>query len=160
MALVKSVLIGLLVLPAAEIATFLLVVALIGWLAAATLFVVTSVAGVALLRRSARSDLDRLRVAIATDGLRAVHLETPGMAAMLAGILLVLPGFITDIVGAALLLPAFRRWASGRFARAAERRRTARRGERVIDLHPNEWQRLPDRRRRSRKSDPGSRQPS
>lgn len=153
MALVKSALIGVLALPVAEIVVFLLVVALIGWLATLTLFFLTSAVGIVLLRRSARSDFDRLRSAVAADGLRAVHLETPGMAPMAAGILLVLPGFITDLLGATLLLPAARRWLGGRFARAAERRRAARRDTRVIDLDPNEWQRLPDRRRRRRKTD-------
>ena len=60
MSLVKWGFIGLLVLPAAELATFLLVAALIGWLAAAMLFVATSVAGVMLLRHSGRDNLDRL----------------------------------------------------------------------------------------------------
>jgi UPF0716 protein FxsA len=151
MVLVKLLLIGLLALPAAEVAAFLLAVALIGWLAAVTLFVVTSMVGIVLLGRSARADLERLRAAVAAEGLRGVHLETPGMATMLAGIMLVLPGFITDVLGAALLLPAFRRWASGRLAHAAERRRTARRDQRIIDLDPAEWQRLPDRHRRRRK---------
>ena len=115
MSLVKWTLIGLLVLPAAELVAFFLVAALIGWLWAAGLFIATSIAGALLLRRFGRADLDRLRTAFARDGIRALHLETPGMATMLGGILLIFPGFITDLLGAALLLPAVRRWAAAKF---------------------------------------------
>ena len=59
MSLVKWTLIGLLVLPAAEFVAFFLVAALIGWLWAAGLFIATSIAGVLLLRRFGRPDLDR-----------------------------------------------------------------------------------------------------
>jgi UPF0716 protein FxsA len=152
MSLVKWAFIGLLVLPAAELATFLLVAALIGWLRTAVLFVATSVVGVLLLRRSGRSNLQRLRAAFAQDGIRAVHLETPGVAAMLGGILLVFPGFITDALGAALLVPPLRRWLAGALARGAEaRRRRQRDAERIIDLEPGEWQQLPDQSRRQRR---------
>src|SRR6516162_9092651 len=106
MSLVKWTLIGLLVLPAAELFAFFLMAALIGWLWAAGLFIATSIVGVLLLRRCGRTDLDRLRTAFARDGIRALHLETPGMATMLGGILLIFPGFITDLLGAALLLRA------------------------------------------------------
>jgi len=147
MSLVKWVFIGLLALPAGEIATFILTAALIGWLGAAVLFVATSLAGLVLLRRSGRGDFDRLRAAVTTHGLRGVHLESPGAAALLGGILLVLPGFITDVLGTALLLPAFRRWLSKRLAAAARRRQDARRGDRVIDLAPDEWRHISDERR-------------
>ena len=151
MSLVKWGFIGLLVLPAAELATFLLVAALIGWLAAAMLFVATSVVGVMLLRHSGRDNLDRLRAAFAQEGFRAVHLETPGVAAMLGGILLVFPGFITDILGAALFLQPARRWLTGLLARSASRRPPQ--DHRIIDLEPSEWRQLPDQKRsRRRKS--------
>src|SRR5262249_59297043 len=88
---------------------------------AAGVFVATSIAGVLLLRRFGRDDLDRLRTAFARDGVRALHLETPGVATMVGGILLIFPGFITDFLGAALLLPAVRRWAVARFAKVARR---------------------------------------
>ena len=151
MSLVKWVFIGLVALPAVEIAAFILVAALIGWLGAAALLVATSVVGLASLRRTGRSDLDRLRAAVTAHGLRGLHLETPGAATMLGGILLILPGFMTDVLGAALFLPAFRRWTSTRLMVAARRRREARRG--VIDLDPAEWHQITDdRRRRRRKS--------
>src|SRR5215468_2385804 len=155
MSLVKWTLIGLLVLPAAELFAFFLMAALIGWLWATGLFIATSIVGVLLLRRFGRADLDRLRTAFARDGIRALHLETPGMATMLGGILLIFPGFITDLLGAALLLPAVRRWAAAKFATRSSRR--APRDDRVIELEPGEWHQIPDRgRRRRRKSKRGA----
>ena len=155
--MVKWTLIGLLVLPAAELLAFLLMAALIGWFWAAGLFIATSVVGVLLLRRFGRADLDRLRTAFARDGIRALHLETPGMATMLAGILLIFPGFITDLLGAALLLPAVRRWAAAKLATFARSSRRTPRDDRVIELEPGEWHQIPDRgRRRPRKSKRGA----
>jgi len=145
MSLVKWGFILLLGLPAAEVVAFLLVAALIGWLAAAGLLVATSLVGVMLLRRSG-GELARFRAALAANGLRAVHLESPGAAALIGGILLVFPGFITDIVGAGLLVPPLRRWAGARLANARGRRR--RRDNRVIDLAPGEWHDIPNRGRR------------
>jgi UPF0716 protein FxsA len=157
MLLVKWAFIGLLVLPAAEIVIFIAVAALIGWLPAAALFIATSVLGVILLRRSGRGDLERFRAAFAQDGIRAVHLESPGVATMLGGILLVFPGFITDIVGVALFLPPLRRWATTMLANAARQRRRGSRDDHVIDLEPGEWQQIPDQtRKRRRKPDDGS----
>jgi UPF0716 protein FxsA len=157
MSLVKWTLIGLLVLPAAELFAFFLMAALIGWFWAAGLFIATSIVGVLLLRRFGRADLDRLRSAFARDGIRALHLETPGMATMLGGILLIFPGFITDLLGAALLLPTVRRWAAARFATFARSSRRTPRDDRVIELEPGEWHQIPDRgRRRRRKSKRGA----
>jgi UPF0716 protein FxsA len=154
MSLLKWTIIGLLVLPAAEVLAFLLVAALIGWLWAAALFVATSVAGLLLLRQSGRADIARVRNAFAQDGVRAMRLETPGMGPVLGGILLVFPGFITDILGAALYLPALRRWAAGKLSARPRRARRRGRDDRIIDLEPGEWRRLPDPRRR-RKSKAG-----
>jgi UPF0716 protein FxsA len=156
MSLVKWTLIGLLVLPAAELFAFFLVAALIGWLWAAGLFIATSIVGALLLRRFGRADLDHLRTAFARDGVRALHLETPGVATMVSGILLIFPGFITDLLGAALLLPAVRRWAAAKFATLARGSRRTPRDDRVIELEPGEWHQIPDRgRRRRRKSKRG-----
>jgi UPF0716 protein FxsA len=157
MSLVKWTLIGLLVLPAAELFAFFLMAALIGWFWAAGLFIATSIVGALLLRRFGRADLDRLRAAFARDGIRALHLETPGMATMLGGILLIFPGFITDLLGAALLLPAVRRWAATKLATFARGSRRTPRDDRVIELEPGEWHQIPDRgRRRRRKSKRGA----
>jgi UPF0716 protein FxsA len=150
MSLVKWIFIGLVVLPAAELIALVLVAALIGWLATIALFVATSAAGLLLLRKSGRADLARLRHAFAREGTGAIGLETPGVASVLGGILLVFPGFITDALGAALLVPTLRRWAAGKVAATAPRARRGR-DDRVIDLEPGEWHRIPDRRRGRRR---------
>ena len=152
MSLVKWALIGILILPAAELLALLLLVSLLGWLLTIILFFGTSFAGVMLLRRSGRDDLDRVRLAFAREGFRAIHLETPGFAAVLGGILLVLPGFITDLTGLALLIPAFRRWASEAIGRAA---RSRPRDPSVIDLEPGEWRQISDKRRKRRRKSNG-----
>ena len=154
MSLVKWTFIGLAALPAAELLALILVAALIGWLWTAALFVATSVVGALLLRKSGRADLDRVHKAFARDGIRTIRLETPGVAPVIGGILLVFPGFITDILGAALYVPALRRWAAGKLT-TRTRRNGRRRDERVIDLEPGEWHQLPDRRRRRRKPKDG-----
>ena len=77
----------------------------IGWFRAVCLFLATSLLGLLILRRSGRSDIDRFRDAFRRDGIRAIHLESPGLGPMLGGILLVFPGFITDVLGALLLVP-------------------------------------------------------
>jgi UPF0716 protein FxsA len=152
MSLVKWAFVGLLTLPAAELVVLLLATATVGWFWTIVLLLGSSFAGIFLLRRSGRGDFDKLRQAFSQEGLRAIHLETPGFATMLAAILLVIPGFITDIVGLALFVPAFRRWAGGAIGRTARRRPQ---DPSVIDLQPHEWRQLPDagkKRRRKPKS--------
>jgi UPF0716 protein FxsA len=157
MSLVKWTFIGLIALPAAELIAFVMVASLIGWLRTAALFIATSVVGVLLLRKSGRADLARFRAAFAQRGLRAVHLETPGVATMLGGILLTFPGFITDAVGAALFVPVVRRWAAGKLATLARGRgRHGRRDDRVIDLEPDQWHQIPDQQRGRRRKSKGS----
>jgi len=163
MSLVKWTFIALIGLPAAEIAGFLVVAALIGWLRAGIALLATSVLGVMLLRRSGRRDLARLVDALRRDGISALRLDSPAAATMLGTLLLVLPGFITDAIGAALFVPALRRWAAAALAHIS-RGRTNRRGRAphdvVIDLEPGEWHRIPDRSAGRRKSTrPKSRQP-
>jgi UPF0716 protein FxsA len=143
MSLVKWAFIGVILLPAAELAAFIIVALTIGWLWAAALFVGTSVAGILILRQTGRRDLNRFRMAFSAKGFRAIHLETPGFAQMIGGILLVFPGFITDALGALLFIPLFQRWAAGTIGRARAKRRAAR-DPSVIDLTPSEWRQMPD----------------
>lgn len=163
MSLVKWIFVGLLLLPAAELALFMFIALLVGWLWAITLFLATSAVGIWLLRRTGRENLARFATALQRDGIRAIHLESPGFASMLGGILLVLPGFITDMVGALLFLPPLRRWAVARLGQALQQRRRTRAGTSVIELDPQEWHQvsesaiedLPKRRRRvTRKREP------
>jgi UPF0716 protein FxsA len=126
----------------------LLVAALLGWPLAILLFFATSALGLFLLRKSGAGEFERLRRAVSAEGLLGIHLETPGLAPVLGGILLVIPGFVTDLVGAALFMPRCRQWASTALAKAARRRRQRSRDKStppVIDLDPGEWHQLSDR---------------
>ena len=138
MSLVKWGFIGVFLLPVAEIAAFVLVAFLIGWLGAICLFLATTVLGILILRRSGSNDIERFRAAFSQDGVRAIHLESPGLGPVIGGILLVFPGFITDILGALLLVPAVRGALRAAIGRARETRRRKRNPE-VVDLTPQEW---------------------
>jgi UPF0716 protein FxsA len=155
MSLVKWTFVGLLTLPAAELVVLLLATATLGWFLTLVLLLGASFTGICLLRQTGRGDFDRLREAFTREGLRAIHLETPGLATMLGAILLVIPGFITDILGAALFVPAFRRWAAGTIGRAARRRPKGRQDPSVIDLEPHEWRQLPDPGKKRRRKPKG-----
>jgi len=150
MSLMKWALIAVLVLPAAELAAFLLAAMWIGWLWAGLAFVATSVLGVILLRRSGRREFARLTDALRNDGIAALRLDSPAVATLLGAILLVLPGFITDAFGASLFVPLFRGWAASALAKAADRAATKRdqsARDRIIDLAPGEWHQIPDQER-------------
>jgi UPF0716 protein FxsA len=148
MSMLKWALIGLLALPAAELAGFLLVAVSIGWLWATVALVGTSALGIALLRRRGRHALGRLTEALRNDGIGALRLDSPAVASLLGAVLLVLPGFITDVVGGALFLPAFRKWAASTLGSITSAARQGNRGrDPVIDLEPGEWRRIGDHRR-------------
>jgi UPF0716 protein FxsA len=152
MPLVKWSFIGLLLLPAAEFGAFLLMVLAIGWLWTVALFTTTSLIGWILLRRTGRDQLDRFRTAVSKDGIHAIHLDSPGLAAITGGILLLLPGFITDLVGALLFIAPLRRWAGATIGRAMRNRR--RKTERVvIDLEPGQWHQVSSESLEDRRED-------
>jgi UPF0716 protein FxsA len=157
MSLVKWAFMVIVLLPVAEIALFIVMALTIGWLWTLALFLGTSLAGVMLLRHSGRQKLDQFGAALAKEGVRAIHLESPGLAPMLGGILLVLPGFITDVLGAALFFPPLRRWAGAAFGRAVRERRRDPHAPAVIDLAPDQWDELPEGKiadKRPRKGSP------
>lgn len=142
MPLLKWIFVGLLLLPIGEVAVFLVMAAIIGWLWTVGLFLGTSLLGALILRRSGRENLARFVAALHQEGLRAIHLESPGFAAILGGILLVLPGFITDLVGVLLFLPPLRRWAAARIGRSLRSRRRAKGDRSMIELEPGEWHQI------------------
>jgi UPF0716 protein FxsA len=146
--MVKRVIIAVLLLPIAEIAIFLLVAALIGFLGAFTLMLSTTLAGAVVLRQAGRGRIAQFRVAVSDAEITGVEANTAGFLTVLAGFLLVLPGFLTDLIGMALLIGPVRRWCSRSFQSWARkswvgRRQDAERG--VVDLAPSEWQQVPDR---------------
>src|SRR5207249_1582837 len=134
----------------------------IGWLWTLALFLGTSLVGVWLLKRCGREKLNQFGAALQQHGVRAIHLETPGLAPMIGGILLVFPGFITDVLGALLFVSPWRPWAAA--ATAADRAATERarpvhqgflvresqrpalagaEGNAALDQHPDQCRRRP-----------------
>ena len=151
MSLLKWAIFGLLMLPFAEIAVFVVVGLKIGFLAALALMILTSLAGMAVIRRAGKGEVARLRSALGERTVSRVELDGPGLLTVLAGFLLVLPGFLTDIVGVLLLLPATRRWIHAALRRAvgrADLERAERTGGRpgVVDLAPDQWRQIPEER--------------
>jgi UPF0716 protein FxsA len=150
--LVKRIAILLLLLPAAEVAAFLLVVWAIGFLPALGLMVLTSVAGGVVLSHAGRGGIARLGGALGQRGIAGVAAKGNGVALAVAGILLLLPGFVTDLVGAGLLIGPIRRWLAAAIGRAVRVPRAESGAPAVIDLAPTEWQSLPDREPKGFKS--------
>jgi len=146
MSLLKWAIFGLLMLPFVEIAIFIAVALKIGVLAALALTVLTSLAGMAVIRNAGSRDVQQVRSAFGARTISRVELDGHGFLTVLGGFLLLLPGFLTDIVGALLLLPQTRR------ALGAAMRRVVRRAEHpsgepgVVDLPPEEWRRVPEER--------------
>src|ERR1043165_2296492 len=141
--MVKHIIVAVLLLPIVEIAAFLLVAAIIGFLGAFTLMLATTLAGAMVLRRAGRGRIAQCRGAVSDGEVTGVEANTGGFLTVLAGLLLVLPGFLTDLLGAALLIRPLRQWCGRTFKAWVSRRQNAQRG--VIDLAPTEWQQVPDR---------------
>jgi UPF0716 protein FxsA len=158
--MVKRVIIAVLLLPVAEIAVFLLVAALIGFLGASALMLATTLAGVVVLRRAGRGRIAQFRVAVSDAEITGVEANTAGFLTVLAGFLLVLPGFLTDLIGGVLLIAPVRHWCGRTFQSWVGKSWSSRKqhGERgVIDLAPSEWQQMPDREIENRSRKPPQR---
>ena len=146
MSLVKWAIFGLLMLPMAEIATFVAVALKLGFLAALALTILTSLAGMAVIRHAGRSEIARMRSALGDGVITRLELDGPGFLTVLGGFLLLLPGFLTDIIGALLLLPITRRWIHATLSRAVARGGRASGRPEVVDLEPDQWRRVPEER--------------
>ena len=147
MSLLKWAIFGLLMLPLAEIAVFVAVAVKLGFLAALALTILTSMAGIAVIRNAGQGE-----VAAGAHGVRRPR-DQPGRArragflTVLAGFLLVLPGFLTDIMGALLLLPVDPALDPCGVASRRRRAPSARpAGRRWSILPPDQWRRVPEER--------------
>jgi UPF0716 protein FxsA len=145
----KWFLTAILLLPLAEIAVFVLVATIVGFGPALLLMLATTLLGFLVLRRAGRDGLARLRAAM--DQANRNHTGTPdiesgagGLLTVLAGTLLLVPGFLTDLAGAALLSGPMRRWLGRAIRRWLRRRDPAERS--TVDLEPDEWRQMPDRK--------------
>lgn len=125
----------------AELLAFGAVVHAIGFAGAIALCLLTSIAGVAMLRRLGATAALRLRQTAfrnaERNGLSKERLVDRTLEA-LGAVLLILPGFVSDLAGFALAAPSFRLWLIERLnlGRVSHRRAPA-----LIDLTPREWSR-------------------
>ena len=119
------VLVGLLLLAAAEVIVFVEVAHLIGVLLAVVLLLVVSACGPWLVRQAGFGTWRRAQERIQAGEAPGREI-LDGVVLLSAGVLISVPGFITDAVGMVLLLPP---------ARAAARRLAVRRlGRRIGDV--------------------------
>ena len=140
----KRIAIALLLLPAAELAVFLLVVWAIGVLPALGLMVLTSFAGGLVLRHAGRGGIAQVRVAMRDSKTSDRRSENRGLFLAIGGILLLLPGFITDLMGAGLLIRPIRSRLAAAIGRAVGVPRAATGPGAVLDLGRDEWRSIPD----------------
>ena len=109
------------VLAIAEIVVFILVAKAIGLLWAILIALVTSAAGLWLLRREGVRGWRRFRSAV-NEGRPPGREGVDGVVGLLGALLLLTPGFIADAVGLLLLAPPVRAAARAGVRRAAESR--------------------------------------
>ena len=139
----------------AELVAFGAVVHAIGFVGAVFACILTSLAGLAMLRRVGLSAALRLRQAAARNASEHNSLSKDklldGTLAGLGAVLLILPGFVSDLVGLALAAPSFRLWVSERLNLGQPGRRGGRRAApALIDLTPREWSRRDEQRASSK----------
>jgi len=146
MSLVKWAIFGLLMLPFVEIAIFVAVALKLGVLAALALTILTSFAGMAVIRNAGATDVQRVRTAFGERSISRVELDGRGFLTVLGGFLLVLPGFLTDILGALLLLPPMQYAIGAALRRAVGRMDRAGGRPDVVDLPPDQWRQVPEER--------------
>lgn len=115
---------GLLLLAVAEIAVFATVAHALGALWAVLLIVVSSLAGLVLLRREGIRGWRAFRAA-AEAGRPPGHQVSNSLVGLLGALLLALPGFVSGVAGLLLLVPPARPLARRVVERFAERRLSA-----------------------------------
>lgn len=146
MSLLKWAIFGLMILPFVEIAIFVAVALKLGVLAALALTILTSLAGMAVIRSAGSREMQQVRTAFGERTISRVELDGRGFLTVLGGFLLVLPGFLTDVLGGLLLLPPTQRAIGAALRRAVGRaERTGGRPD-VVDLPPDQWRRVPEER--------------
>lgn len=149
--MLKWIMAAILLLPMAEIAVFIVVASKIGLGWALLLALATTVCGVLSLQRIGRTGLNEFRGALADRDHFDVGAGT--FLSVLGALLMVLPGFITDLIGALLLIGPLRRQFVARL-RPAGIARPPRPAADVVDLDPEEWKQVPERKLDHRRDGP------
>jgi len=144
MSLVKWAIFGLLMLPFVEIAVFVAVALKLGVLAALALTILTSLAGMAIVRNAGQGEIARVRDAFGDRTIRRLELNGTGVLTVLGGFLLVIPGFVTDVLGALLLFPPTQHLLRAALRRAVAGTAAPTAPPGVVDLTPDQWTRVPE----------------
>jgi len=153
--LLSALLLGLLAVPLAELATFVAVALLVGFAPAALAMVAISAAGLLLLRRSGARPLGRIRLAEHGPAIAGFTLDDAAAARLLAAILLIIPGFITGLLGLLVLLPATRRRLADWLRRAVGAAGPGTPADpAIVDLPPEDWRSVPEPRLERRDEPP------
>jgi UPF0716 protein FxsA len=137
----KWLLLAIVTLPVAELVVFIAVAASIGFGLALLLVLASSFAGGWLLRHAGGNHIARVRAAMNQGSFTAIQADRTGAGILFAGILLLIPGFITDVLAVLVLIGPLRRTVAGSFGGRSPPRRT----DGVLDLEPEQWQRVPDK---------------
>lgn len=140
----KQITIALVALPLAELVVFLTVAMVIGVTAALALMVLTTLAGVLVLRHVGRTGIAQVRLAVADPAIADKRGGGSRLFLAVGGILLILPGFITDFVGALLLVAPVRQWLGATIRRWSFAPRDPPGRDAVVDLAPGEWRQVGD----------------
>jgi len=143
---VKWAIFGLLLLPFVEIALFVVVVVKLGFLTAVALMILTSLAGMSVIRHAGKTEVAQIRSAFGERTITRKALDGRGFLTVLGGFLLVLPGFLTDLLGLLLLLPPTPHLIGAGLRRAVARMERASGRPDVVDLAPDQWRRMPEER--------------
>ncbi|HYB09518.1 MAG TPA: FxsA family protein [Alphaproteobacteria bacterium] len=98
------ILLAVLILPFVEIAVFIQVGEWIGVWPTIGLTILSTMAGIALMRRQGLALLTRARE-VARRGEAPVDEMLDGLCVLLGGALLIVPGFVTDALGLLLFVP-------------------------------------------------------
>ncbi|ODN70275.1 FxsA family protein [Methylobrevis pamukkalensis] len=133
----------ILLLPAIEIATFIVVGSKIGVLATLGLILGAMLVGTALLRMQGFALVTRIRAEMAAGRAPGDEMIQGGLLAV-AAILILVPGFVSSTFGFLLLVPAVRRALVGAIRRRMTvivSTRGGRRGPGVVDLDPDDFSR-------------------
>jgi UPF0716 protein FxsA len=131
----------------AEFAAFTFVSHAVGFGGALFLCLLTSLIGLAMLRRIGLATALRLRRAMAMRSHEQAGLSrdavVDGTLAGLGSVLLILPGFVSDFAGLALAAPSVRAWISDKLQMGrTSRGPRGRAGPTLVDLDPHEWSRI------------------
>jgi UPF0716 protein FxsA len=100
-------LVGLLLIPLADLALLVVVAQFISWVPTVALVVLTALLGLLFVRAEGRHTLSRIQNSLVQGELPTNEVIDGGLL-IAAGAFLLTPGFVTDIVGVILALPLTR----------------------------------------------------